>query len=316
MRGDDPAVATVRARLRPATASAAYGISRLFSRVAAELTDARTTDAAIVLCRSALLLDPANDRARLLLAATLGRARMFGEGMAALDTVAADGAFAPLAAMMRVGMLDAAGERERALAEAKRLASAPGADDDAARAYADLLLDADRPREAAIAYGQARDRMGADADWRASMQLAVALDEAGRWGEARAALDRALTLAPDQALVLNYYGYALAERGEDLPRAQDMLEKANRAAPGQPEILDSLGWVKFRRGDVASALPLVERAAQASPASADIADHLGDIYWTVGRRYEARYAWRAASVVADAGDRARIAAKIANGPTP
>ncbi|MEG8054032.1 hypothetical protein QP185_13635 [Sphingomonas aerolata] len=58
---------------------------------------------------------------------------------------------------------------------------------------------------------------------------------------------------------------------------------------------------------------MLERAAQAEPTNAEIGDHLGDAYWSMGRRYEARYAWQAAIVTGDAEERARIAAKIDTG---
>jgi Flp pilus assembly protein TadD len=60
---------------------------------------------------------------------------------------------------------------------------------------------------------------------------------------------------------------------------------------------------------------LLEKAAQGAPANGNIADHLGDAYWAVGRYYEARYAWRAALSVADgSADRAKLEAKLLNGP--
>lgn len=57
------------------------------------------------------------------------------------------------------------------------------------------------------------------------------------------------------------------------------------------------------------------RAAKAEPANVEINQHLGDALWQVGRRFEAHYAWAAASVYADAEDAARIESKIATGLT-
>ena len=62
--------------------------------------------------------------------------------------------------------------------------------------------------------------------------------------------------------------------------------------------------------------PLLERAAQAEPANTEIGDHLGDAYWSIGRNYEARYAWRAALLTAEPTETARLTAKIANGLPP
>ncbi|RZM08686.1 MAG: hypothetical protein EOP68_11090, partial [Sphingomonas sp.] len=58
---------------------------------------------------------------------------------------------------------------------------------------------------------------------------------------------------------------------------------------------------------------LLERAASSEPTNAEIGEHLGDVYWTLGRRYEARYAWRAAQLTATGDDAPRLATKIADG---
>lgn len=60
-------------------------------------------------------------------------------------------------------------------------------------------------------------------------------------------------------------------------------------------------------------MPLLEAAVRADPGGARANEHLGDAYWRLGRRVEARYAWRAAEVTADPDDLARLKAKLADG---
>ena len=81
-----------------------------------------------------------------------------------------------------------------------------------------------------------------------------------------------------------------------MPRAIALLERANRIAPRDPALVDSLGWALFKGGQADKALPLIQSAVAAAPGNAEINEHLGDIYWALGRRYEARAAWRAALV--------------------
>ena len=64
------------------------------------------------------------------------------------------------------------------------------------------------------------------------------------------------------------------------------------------------------------AVSLLERAAQGQPADPSINEHLGDAYYAAGRHYEARYAWRAALVYADAKASGRLRAKIDTGLRP
>lgn len=317
LRGDDPAVAYFREHFRAAQPSAAFGLSRLFCRIAADLDDPRVSGIAISYARAALVLDPHYDRARVLLGESLTRIGAYRAAFAAFDAVDAEGPFRLMTQNARIRALDASGDQAGALAAARALSEAAGAGDDAARLYGNLLMQANRPADAAIAFTAARDRMGTQADWRAWLQIGAAEEEAGRWDLARPALERAAAMGPDQPLALNYLGYTLADRGEDLDRAQRLLEKAHAMVPGESSIMDSLAWVYFRRGANDKALPLLEKASRGAPANGDISDHLGDAYWMAGRYFEARYAWRAALALADdTSDRRRLESKLLNGPAP
>ena len=70
-----------------------------------------------------------------------------------------------------------------------------------------------------------------------------------------------------------------------------MIEKAVSQRPNDGYIVDSLGWVLYRRGKYGDAVKHLERAAELRPNDPVINDHLGDAYWRVGRRLEARFQW-------------------------
>lgn len=310
--GDAPAIVALRARTDDRSAgiapSLATGASHLFARVASDLALGAPGPVGYALLRASLRADPSNDRARLLLAGALARDGATDQAVAVLGQVPASSIHATAAATGRVQVLAGAGRDAEALAAAK----AAGVTTDADRSrLADLYLRLDRPVEAVPLYRTLAERDGAG--WAEWLQLGAALDLAGDWKAARPALERALTLGPEQAVVLNQLGYALIEHGQELTRAQAMLEKAARLDPDDAAITDSLGWAYYRRGDTARALPLIERAAAAEPTNAEITEHLGDVYWTSGRRFEARYAWTAAREMGEADDARRLAGKIANG---
>jgi Flp pilus assembly protein TadD len=143
-----------------------------------------------------------------------------------------------------------------------------------------------------------------------------ALEQANRWPEAKAALQKAYELAPQQPLVLNYLGYAQLERRENVEASMALISEASRLQPDSAEITDSLGWAFYLRGNIPAAIPLLEKAAAARPDDAEINEHLGDAYYAAGRRYEARYAWQAALLGAETGDAERLRAKIDTGLTP
>lgn len=313
--GDASPVAALRERPRGqgARPTLAFGVAYLFTRIASDLSPGEPGPIGYALIRGALRADPGDDRARILLAAALSKDDAVDRGIAELAAIGSDSPYAANARAGRVQLLAAKGDTDAALAEARTLAEAPGATDADRLRLAELYLRFDRPADAAAIYRALTTRVGAVQDGTIWLQYGAALDRAGQWAEARAALERAVALSPGDPIALNYLGYALVEHGEQPDTAQALLERAAALKPGDAAITDSLGWSLLRRGQVARAIPLIERAAAADPVNAEIAEHLGDAYWQAGRRYEARYAWTAARVSAQPPATTRLDAKIANG---
>lgn len=313
--GDAPAIAAMRAR--PGDGSKptlGFGVSALLTRVVTDLIAGPPGPLPLAMAQAAVIADPANDRARLLLGYSLGRSGETARALAMLEAVGDDSPYAEAARGGRVQILAGADRTDEALAQAAVLAKSGRADD--LQRYADLLASADRPAEAAPLYRRLIDQADDAADWSAWMQYGAALDEAGDWPQARRALAEAVRLAPDEPLALNYLGYAQIVHGEPVAPAQTMLEKARRLRPEDAAITDSLGWAYFLSNEPRRALPLIEQAAAASPVDQEVNEHLGDVYWALGRRFDARYAWRAAKVAAEPEAAERLVAKIANGPAP
>lgn len=113
--------------------------------------------------------------------------------------------------------------------------------------------------------------------------------EAGDPGAMERDLGRIIERNPDNAMALNALGYTLADMNmtERLDEAREMIERAHELDPGNPAILDSLGWVHFRLGDPERALAWLERAYAAMPDQ-EIAAHLIEVLWALERHAEAR----------------------------
>lgn len=111
------------------------------------------------------------------------------------------------------------------------------------------------------------------------------------WPAAEADLQKALTLFPDQPLVLNYLGYSWIDQGLNLTQGLGLIEKAVSLRPDDGYIVDSLGWAYFRLGDFKEAVKYLERAVELRPDDPTLNDHLGDALWRVGRLTEARFQW-------------------------
>ena len=129
----------------------------------------------------------------------------------------------------------------------------------------------------------------------------MAHDQLGNWEMAMRDFDRALDLSPNQFQVLNYVGYSLVERGEQLQEALSMIQAAVAAQPQAGYIIDSLGWVQYRLGYYHDAVVQMERAVELMATDPIVNDHLGDVYWAVGRKTEARFQWRRALSFASQG---------------
>ena len=95
-----------------------------------------------------------------------------------------------------------------------------------------------------------------------------------------------------------------------------MIRKASELSPDDASIIDSLGWAQFKRGKLSEAIATLQRAAAKDPEQAEIQEHLGDALFTLGRRFEARFAWGAALITAEDNIAARVRAKLESGLNP
>ena len=294
------------------------GLSPLLVHVATDLARQQYVPVGMLLARMATYAAPDNGVGGVVLAQLLQRMQRADLALAALDHVDPVGPAGEDARALRIALLNDSGKHEQALEEALVATRKAGAGIDDWGRTGDLYLVLSKPTEAAQAYSKAlamAESRNAPAEllWPILLQQGGALDLAGDWPAARAAYERAYTIAPEQPTVLNQVGYSEIEHQEDPARASAMIAKASSLRPDDPAITDSLGWVLYRQGKAEQAIPLLEKAAAGDPGEAAINEHLGDAYWSTGRIYEARYAWRAALLTAEDKDKARLTAKIDTG---
>lgn len=131
-------------------------------------------------------------------------------------------------------------------------------------------------------------------DWRNFYVRGICYERLDQWDNAEADFRKALELAPEQPLVLNYLGYSLVEMNLKVDEARDMIERAVAGDPENGYITDSLGWVLYKIGKFEEAVPHMERAVELLPSDPVINDHLGDVLWMVGRKTEATFQWKRA----------------------
>jgi tetratricopeptide (TPR) repeat protein len=151
----------------------------------------------------------------------------------------------------------------------------------------------------AKAYDRARkvltERIAAEpenAEW--VYELAMLDEREKRYDSMERGLRKFIAMQPNQKQGYNALGYSLADRNERLPEALKLLEKAIELGPDDPYIMDSLGWVKYRLGQLQPAAELL-RTAYAKAPEAEIGAHLGEVLWHLGQHDEARRTWTEAA---------------------
>ena len=117
-------------------------------------------------------------------------------------------------------------------------------------------------------------------------------------------LRRLLEDDPENVDALNALGYTLADRNERLDEAFALVSRALKLRPDSPAILDSMGWVLYRQGDLERAATYLRRALQLNQDD-EIAAHLGEVLWVSGERADAQAVWREALVHAPDSDKIR-----------
>lgn len=323
LEGSDPTFALAREQLSAgkmiggAVDTPTRGIAFFYASLASDLVRDRAAAFALTLARYAQFLDPQSPFVALSSAQALAANGLDEEALAALEIVRSGTAFAPLADESRLALYERLGRGEDAVSLATTLADGSTRATDHVR-LGDLLARLNRRDEAAAAYQRAidaPDQAGAPAPWGLWMLKGSALAQHGDWEKGRPALQKAVELGPDQPTALNYLGYSMLERRENIPEALRLIAKASTLRPGDTAITDSLGWAYFLSGDYEKAVATLEKAVDQEPVEATISEHLGDAYWRAGRKVDARYTWRAALLLAEEKDAARLEDKIDMGLT-
>jgi tetratricopeptide (TPR) repeat protein len=304
------------ADMAPAVPRPTDGIAEAYLALAATLRAQDAGDFATLLLRLALDLRPDFTAARLLAADVLENQHHFENALQMLAAVSGDDPLIGVVRLQRVDLTEQLGRSEDAMHELQRIAHDYPDSPIPAMREGDMLRSKQRFAEAIGAYDRAvgRIRTPGPSDWLVFYDRGICYERSRQWDKAEADFKHALTLAPDQPFVLNYLGYSWADMNENLTQARAMIDKAVQHRPNDGAIVDSLGWVMLRQGEITDAVRTLEHAVELDPEDASINGHLGDAYWAAGRKLEATYQWRRALTFhPEPDDAAKLEAKLQGG---
>ena len=102
--------------------------------------------------------------------------------------------------------------------------------------------------------------------------------------------ERALELDPANSSALNNYAYFLAQRGENLDRAERMAALAVKYEPDNANFVDTYAWVYFAKKDYKMAMLYIKRAVELDDDN-HLLEHYGDILWFNDEKEQAVEQW-------------------------
>ena len=98
---------------------------------------------------------------------------------------------------------------------------------------------------------------------------------------------------PDNIQALNALGYTLADRTKRYDEAFRLIKRAYELDPKDAAIMDSMGWVQYRLGNLDQALKYLKQAMELMD-DVEVAAHLGEVLWVKGDKKEAVEVWNKA----------------------
>jgi len=271
---------------RAGAAEALYGLGASIGRRGGE-------DLALVYLQLALYLEPTHAMALLSLADLYDALKKPDLAIKVYDRIPVSSSLRRNAEIQVASDLDSLDRTDEAKKRLQALIAEHPQDSEAIIALGNILRGRKAFAECAEVYSKAIANLAAPekANWVLFYFRGICYERSKQWPTAEADLKTALTLFPDQPLVLNYLGYSWVDQGVNLDEGMNMIRRAVEQRPDDGYIVDSLGWANYRIGNYEEAVKDLDRAVELKPDDSTINDHLGDAYWRVGRVLEAHFQW-------------------------
>ena len=198
-------------------------------------------------------------------------------------------------AQLRIAdMLGLSGRTDEAVEHLDAILKGSQSDGSLVRIYiakGELLRAARRYEEAMLVFNTALEIVPGNSDLLYSRALVA--ERLGRIDMLEADIKLILKTEPNNAHALNALGFTLADQTDRYEEAYAYIKRAIEINPDDAAIIDSWGWIHYRMGDYVKAIALLRKALSRFD-DPEIASHLGEVLWVSGNQDEARSIWQKA----------------------
>jgi tetratricopeptide (TPR) repeat protein len=197
--------------------------------------------------------------------------------------------------LVLAGQLADNGQADQGVAQAKALLKGKPEDREVYVALAQMHTRLKRWKDAEEALDNA-DRLSTKPDDKQAVLFlrGSAYERQKKYDLAEEVFRKILSTDPSNAMVLNYLGYMLADRGVRIEEALAYIKKAVDQEPQNGAYLDSLGWAYFKLNNMELAEENLRKASERIPNDPTVHQHLGDVYQKTGRLRIAAAQWERA----------------------
>lgn len=299
--------------------NAREGLAEIFFSTASILHNEKLNEEALIYIQQVLYLNPDFVAARLMRGTIYEDMGSYEEALAEYDSLPKNTSYYYKGQLRKAYALHSMKNNDAALALLNDLTRQMPNHYQVQLTRGDILMRAKRYSEAVEAYTAALRQIGTPLPdhWPVFYARGICYERVGQWELAEKDLQKALAMEPGQPDVLNYLGYSWLTQNTRVAEAKQMIEQAVKARPTDAHIIDSMGWALYTMGDYEGAIDYLERAIELMPTDPTVNDHLGDAYWRIGRQNEARFQWKRALLFnPETGQAEQLTAKLDSGLPP
>ncbi len=248
-------------------------------------------------CQLAKYVSNNSSRFNIRLAKSLSKVKLIDEAVNSLNLIKPSDIFYAESKVLLADLLTNSSQENLAVKELKKLIEIGVTNFEVYEALGNVYRYAEQFDLASKAYSEAlRLKKKSDLEdqnsWLIYFFRGIAREQLKEYKDSIADLRKSLELRPAQPQVLNYLGYMLIEKRENLDEALDMIELAVEKSPQSGYIIDSLAWGLYQLGRYEEAITPMEQAISLEPEDPIVNDHFGDVLWKVGRKREAYFQWK------------------------